>query len=82
MRTALARTDHVLQVDASDEVLARAIDFVDAAVRTGVPPQVKYCLQLGGMSLSIRPAMDGSELWGGGRNRWRPGGHPLPWEKS
>jgi hypothetical protein len=59
VRTALARTDHVLQVDASDEVLALDVDFVVAAVRTGVPPQVDYRLQLDGMSLSIRPAGNG-----------------------
>jgi glycosyltransferase involved in cell wall biosynthesis len=60
----LAREDHILQVDASDELLALDVDVLDAVVRSPDSLRVEYRLQSSGLSqhghptrmtLSIRP---------------------------
>jgi tetratricopeptide (TPR) repeat protein len=72
----LARHDHVLQVDASDEVLALDVDFVDAAVGASEPPSLEYRLLLGGVSLYV------SRLYDRRRLSWRGRVHEALWPRD
>jgi tetratricopeptide (TPR) repeat protein len=72
----LAREDHVLQVDASDEMLALDVDVLDAAVRSPDPPRVEYRLQSGGLSLYV------SRLYDRRRMRWEGRVHEMLWPRD
>jgi glycosyltransferase involved in cell wall biosynthesis len=49
----LATRDHVLQLDASDQVLALDVDALDARLDTGTVGLVEYGLRLGGSTLRV-----------------------------
>jgi hypothetical protein len=73
---ALVRADHVLQVDASDDVLTLDVDFVDDAVREPEPPRLEYRLQSSGVSLYI------SRLYDRRRARWEGRVHESLWARD
>src|SRR5262245_24909497 len=72
----LAREDHVLQVDASDEILALDVDLVDAAVRSPEPPRLEYRLRSEGMSLYV------ARLYDRRRMRWEGRVHEALWPRE
>src|SRR5262245_35005219 len=60
----LAREDHVLQVDASDEIRALDVDLIDQAIRSPEPRRIEYHLRSGGVSLYV------SRFYDRRRMRW------------
>jgi tetratricopeptide (TPR) repeat protein len=72
----LAREDHVLQVDASDEMLALDVDFLEGTVRESEPPRLEYRLQSGGLSLYV------SRLYDRRRTRWEGRVHESLWPRD
>ena len=72
----LPHADHVLQVDASDEVVALDLDFIETAVRASEPPRIEYGLRVGGLSLYV------SRLYDRRRARWVGRVHEALWPRN
>ena len=74
--SSFAREDHILQVDASDELLALDVDVLDATVRSPDPPRVEYRLQSSGLSLYV------SRLYDRRCMRWEGRVHEMLWPRD
>jgi tetratricopeptide (TPR) repeat protein len=72
----LPHADHVLQFDASDEVLALDLDFIETALRASEPPRIEYGLRVGGLSLYV------SRLYDRRRVRWVGRVHEALWPRN
>lgn len=73
---ALAREDHVWQLDGSDEVVALDVDALDAAVRSPEPPRLEYRLRQSGLSFYA------SRLYDRRRMGWAGRVHEALWPRA
>jgi hypothetical protein len=73
---ALAASDHVMQIDASEEVLVMDVDFLDGIVRAGTAAQIEYRLISEGMSIYAR------RLYDRRRMRWVGRAHEALWPRE